>query len=150
MRKCGECQACCVTFKVPELNKAEGVPCKNLCEAGCGIHKTRPNVCRVYQCMWLQGVMGQKDQPNLSGVIFSLSPDRNALLQRTGIRLIVAMEAWPESFETDSAKALIAKVARNNLVAMKVSNKRVLVGPEKMIEMAYPVLEELTTTESQT
>ena len=44
---------CCKIFVVPELDKPAGQWCRHFAKgAGCTIHTTRPNLCRVYQCTW--------------------------------------------------------------------------------------------------
>lgn len=144
MRQCGECKACCVSFRVPELEKPENVPCKHLCEIGCGIHATRPQVCRGYECLWLQGALGEGMRPDKSGLILSLAEAGNELERTTGIALIVAMEVTPGSSQSELAKALIEKLSRVRLVVLKIGDKRTLYGPADLVELAYPLLERLT------
>lgn len=52
--RCGTCRVCCISLSIddPKLSKAEGVPCSNLCDDGCGIYESRPNACRKYVCQW--------------------------------------------------------------------------------------------------
>jgi len=56
-RECGACTACCRELPIndPELKKAPGILCVYCVEdKGCGIHETRPQVCRVWFCGWRQ------------------------------------------------------------------------------------------------
>jgi len=70
--RCGSCDACCTALGIDEdqLKKKEGVPCEHLCGAGCGIYRTRPNVCRSFECNWLE----------LEGTEESYRPDNSGLL----------------------------------------------------------------------
>lgn len=55
MRECGECQECCTQVGVADLDKAPGERCINQCDMGCAIYPKRPNSCRAFECLWLQG-----------------------------------------------------------------------------------------------
>ncbi len=52
---CGTCTLCCKTMKVHELGKAAHVWCAH-CKIGqgCDTYETRPESCRIYDCLWLQ------------------------------------------------------------------------------------------------
>ena len=52
---CDTCTLCCKTMKVHELDKAAHRWCRhcNIGE-GCAIYETRPESCRIYDCLWLQ------------------------------------------------------------------------------------------------
>ena len=67
-RPCGACTACCTRFDIPNLHK-DGEPCPKLAAVGCGIHPTRPDVCRSYQCSWSLGFGREEDRPDRIGVI---------------------------------------------------------------------------------
>jgi hypothetical protein len=53
-RACGTCTLCCKVVAVTELAKAAGEWCKH-CRPGrgCGIHASRPFVCRGAYCEWM-------------------------------------------------------------------------------------------------
>lgn len=59
---CGECNACCRAFNIPELKKPAGKWCEH-CVIGksCEIYPTRPQVCKEFECLWLQS---QRRSPN--------------------------------------------------------------------------------------
>jgi len=76
VRICGECTACCKSVALPEFNKATNEPCEHLRE-GCGIHETRPESCRAFQCAWLSKMTGFKDEsmrPDRCGVVAAVGP----------------------------------------------------------------------------
>jgi hypothetical protein len=75
MRQCGECTACCTALAVQELDKPRYRPCQHLGEAGCGAYQSRPGSCRDYQCLWLQGFLGDEDRPDRLGVIVTVTRD---------------------------------------------------------------------------
>lgn len=76
-RECGPCSSCCTVLEVLSVNSPAGTPCEHqLTEGGCGIYADRPQGCRPYRCLWLEGELGEGDRPDLSGVIVDrgLSP----------------------------------------------------------------------------
>ncbi len=73
-RECGTCQACCTAEGVHELRKPPGEPCQFLCEKGCAAYETRPESCRRFRCLWLQGVFEDGARPDGLGVVFSMTP----------------------------------------------------------------------------
>ena len=72
-RECGECNACCVWLKGDAYGHefGGGKPCRFL-EGNCSIYETRPEVCRRFQCAWLQGLLGDGMRPDRSGVLVSV------------------------------------------------------------------------------
>lgn len=69
MNKCDGCTVCCDVFSVPELEKPVNSPCQNCTDSGCGIHKSRPNVCRDFQCAYIMGDWKIELRPDNCGVI---------------------------------------------------------------------------------
>jgi Fe-S-cluster containining protein len=55
MHNCDGCTACCKVLKIRELDKPAHAWCQH-CQIGkgCGIYETRPESCRIYECIWLQ------------------------------------------------------------------------------------------------
>ena len=51
-RPCAGCDLCCRLLDMPELDKPAGQVCRHQVKGGCGIHATRPNACRKFQCQW--------------------------------------------------------------------------------------------------
>lgn len=53
-RACGTCGLCCKVVSIAELGKPAGEWCRHcLPGRGCGIHATRPYVCRGSYCEWM-------------------------------------------------------------------------------------------------
>lgn len=107
MHSCDGCTACCKTMKIRELNKPAHTWCQH-CRigVGCGIYATRPESCRVYECVWLQSQRGGRPlalelRPDKSRVVMGVtnqgddlvlyvSPDRPDAWKRGGIAKFVA------------------------------------------------------------
>jgi hypothetical protein len=72
-RECGACSLCCTGLRVDPLRKLGGVPCARLGErGGCSIHANRPDACRAYRCLWLQGSFEEADRPDKLGAVIDL------------------------------------------------------------------------------
>ena len=72
-RECGECNACCVWLKGDAYGHefGNGEACKFL-NQNCSIYETRPEVCKRYQCAWLQGLFPENLRPDKSKVLISV------------------------------------------------------------------------------
>jgi len=106
-RSCGECTLCCTLLRVDELRKLGGTPCVHLRRApdapGCGIHATRPGICRAYSCLWLSGGLDEADRPDRLGAVLDLVSEGH--LTRLRVH-----EAAPGAYEASAR--LQAVVAR--------------------------------------
>jgi len=107
MHSCGGCTACCKVMKVRELDKPANTWCRHCTiGVGCGIYATRPESCRVYECVWLQSQRGGRPlplelRPDTSRVVMGVtnqgddlvlyvSPDRPDAWKRGGTGKFVA------------------------------------------------------------
>ena len=75
MNNCGDCNECCIVFKIEDLNKEIHTPCEHLCEKGCGIYETRPDACRKFQCLYLISDWDESLRPDKSGIMIGHFPD---------------------------------------------------------------------------
>lgn len=83
---CADCDGCCRVFEIKTdatvdrigLDKAFGIPCKYIGPTpvghGCTVYQDRPDVCRNYVCLWLEGerlnaTLGEALRPNVSKVV---------------------------------------------------------------------------------
>lgn len=79
-RQCGECCACCVLPRIPDLHKPGYSPCTYLATCGpvmggqCNAYDYRPDVCRDYQCLWRMGCVDgdTRRRPDQLGLMFSV------------------------------------------------------------------------------
>jgi hypothetical protein len=103
---CGTCTLCCKTMKVHELDKAAHIWCRH-CRIGkgCEIYETRPESCRIYDCLWLQTQrldrpMAAELRPDHSrvvagttnggdDVVLYLDPDRPDAWQRPAMQTFI-------------------------------------------------------------
>jgi hypothetical protein len=81
-RSCGSCTLCCKLFPVPELSKPSGRWCQHIAQGkGCGIHETRPPVCRSFWCQWIENdALGPEWKPEVSKFVLSIYPGSNSLV----------------------------------------------------------------------
>lgn len=53
-KSCGECGLCCKLMGVGALDKPPGRWCRHFGKrTGCAIYPSRPDDCRVFNCLWL-------------------------------------------------------------------------------------------------
>ena len=110
-RSCGACSLCCTLLRVDEIGKLGGRPCPQQRiddpRGGCGIHATRPGVCRAYSCLWLRGSLDEDDRPDRLGAVLDLLTEgetsrlvvheaRSGVLERSA-RLQEIVEAWRQT-----------------------------------------------------
>ena len=109
-RRCGPCSLCCTVLRVDELGKLAGTPCSQLrSEGGCGIHASRPGICRAYRCAWLEGRFRDADRPDRLGALVDFAP------RGAGLELVI-VEAHPGAFESSPRLREIAEDHRENMV----------------------------------
>lgn len=108
-RECGPCSLCCSVLRVDELKKLGGVRCPHQLDAGgCGIHPSRPKICRAYRCLWLQGGLQDGDRPDKLGAIV------NILSQVAQPRLSI-QEAAPGAWDRSPRLRAIADRYRESI-----------------------------------
>ena len=84
----------------PSLDKPDWTRCPHQCAVGCGIHAERPEECREFDCLWLEGHGPEGDRPDLSGVIAWSSGDTGAHLFETRAGVVASpagracLERW--------------------------------------------------------
>jgi hypothetical protein len=68
-------------FPVPELDKPAGRWCRHIAQGrGCGIHGTRPPVCRAFWCQWIENAdLGSEWKPEIAKFVLSIYPGSNSL-----------------------------------------------------------------------
>jgi len=74
-RACGDCVACCEVLNIDtaEMVKPANQMCMHCTGKGCGIHETRPEVCRTWDCVWRRiESMPPETRPDRLGVLFTI------------------------------------------------------------------------------
>lgn len=127
-RACGACSLCCIALRVDELGKLAGEPCPKLSpEGGCSIHATRPEVCRAYQCHWLDGGLEEGDRPDRLGGIVDFAPG--------GLSMHLAVvEATPGAFDASPRLQAIAEAHRDAL-DVRVSDTRDVLDADRPVRV---------------
>ena len=89
MRECGDCVACCVYYRISEIDKKGMQPCSHLniekppkniayytgnskC-GNCKVYDIKPNVCTEFDCLWKLGHGSEEDRPDKSLILFDRS-----------------------------------------------------------------------------
>jgi hypothetical protein len=69
-RECGNCNLCCKLLGISEIKKPPGQWCGHVkCGKGCAIYDNRPQSCRDFDCLWLQGAWPKALKPNKTKVV---------------------------------------------------------------------------------
>jgi Fe-S-cluster containining protein len=112
-RECGECVACCRSLKVDtaEFSKPAGVPCPHNTGSRCGIHSSRPDICRTWFCAWRRiAAMPEAARPDRSGILAFLGFNRQPRNCLEGV-YIVAQASDDEAFDTAIGRAITADLS---------------------------------------
>ena len=135
-RVCGACSLCCTLLRVDELGKPGGTPCRHQRSArpGCGIHATRPSICRAYRCLWLQGSLEQQDRPDRLGAVLDLRPVGESL------RLEVKL-AEPGGFDASPRLRAIAERYRGSM-PVRITDLAAPLDPDAPFRVLLPDGEE--------
>lgn len=75
-RACGTCTMCCKVYLIEDLAKPAGKWCAHCAiGSGCRIYDTRPQQCRAFDCVWVQGEdLPASWKPELCKIVFSVWP----------------------------------------------------------------------------
>lgn len=126
MRECGECDVCCrgfLTVQVNEIKVELNNPCPHVCN-GCGIHDTRPEVCRAFQCAWKIEGWDDDQQPHKSGVITQHR-------RHNGKVLLLSSPTYEEIIPKDSFKYILDRCNDKDyglVTSRRVANGSMLFG----------------------
>lgn len=105
-RVCGDCTICCRFFGVPEIAKPVGSWCAHCTSAGCGIHSTRPQSCRNFECFWLMDDgFPEAFRPDRCGIVMSFNGDDHESV------LLTVDPDRPDALVTPEGAALLRAVS---------------------------------------
>jgi hypothetical protein len=119
MHNCDGCTVCCKALKIRELDKPAHTWCQH-CQigVGCGGYETRPESCRVYECIWLQ--TQQLSRP----IALALRPDKSRVVIGTTNHgedmIFYVTPERPDAWSRGEFKQLVAEM-RSRGVKMSVS-----------------------------
>ncbi|UDL94681.1 YkgJ family cysteine cluster protein [Lichenihabitans sp. PAMC28606] len=134
-RECGTCTMCCKVFRIPEVDKVAGQWCKFVVQGrGCGIHATRPDVCRTFYCHYLRNpTLGPEWKPERAKFVL--------YTEMGGKRLVVAADpAAPSAWRNAPYYALfkrmaLAGVARNHQILVFNGLRATAVLPDRDVDL---------------
>ncbi len=135
-RSCGDCDLCCTLLRVDELRKLGGAPCRHQRSAppGCGIHPTRPAVCRAYRCLWLGGALDEPDRPDRLGAVLDVVASGAAVELRVH-------EASPGVFDRSPRLREIAERYRASM-PVRISHSGDVLDEGRVVRVLHPGGEE--------
>ena len=134
-RECGGCSLCCVVLRVDELGKLGGVPCAKLRpRGGCGIHATRPGICRAYRCLWLRGGLPDADRPDSLGAVLDVTSE-------AGAPFLAIREASAGAFARTPRLREIADEFRRSM-PVRITSAEDVLDPDRPYRMLLPGGEE--------
>jgi len=125
-RECGSCTLCCKLLGIKELKKPAGVWC-NLVQigTGCGQYETRPQSCRDFSCLWLQGVLPLELKPSEVRAVFSMTTD-NA-------KIVVFVDpGYPDAPKTGELGRTLHRISTKVPVIVICGDKRKMLLPQGM------------------
>ncbi len=131
LRACGTCTLCCKLFPVPELDKPAGKWCPHIAQgAGCGIHATRPDVCRAFFCQWIENHdLGPEWKPERSKFVLSIYPGSNSLAVTVDPG---APQAWKqEPYYRNLRRWAAAALAQGDQVLVFVGDQATAILPDR-------------------
>ena len=148
-RRCGSCSLCCKVVSIPELSKPAGKWCQH-CKPGngCGIHLTRPVVCRGAYCEWMIS----------QGLGLEWKPDKTkfVLFKTNGGRRLTAHvdpgnpDAWRRSPFYENLKAWAKEAAQKSpmhLVDVMIGDHAIVILPDRDVEIGVIPADETITLE---
>lgn len=147
VRDCDGCTLCCKVMNVPELEKPAGAWCRHCTiGAGCGIHETRPDVCRRYFCMWTtNGNLGPEWKP--SEAKFVISPEAD------GSRISIYVDtqrpdAWKrEPFLSHFRRWAELGLQQGGQVVVFISRQALVILPDRVVDLGHTEPDDLILTQ---
>ena len=107
-RTCGACRGCCLPWAVPEVGKLDAAWCpKSTPGDGCTIYATRPDACKKFACVWLNGKGEESDRPDVLGVMMDFED------VRLGSKTVCVFHLW-ELEKNAMDKQRVRQIARAN------------------------------------
>ncbi|HWA92349.1 MAG TPA: hypothetical protein VG889_20090 [Rhizomicrobium sp.] len=142
-RGCDGCTLCCKVLAAEPLGKPMNRWCVHCVPgAGCGIHATRPPVCRNYQCGWtIDAALGEEWRPTTAHIVITYDLDGRRLNAN-------ADEDFPDAWQREpyysQLKAWAASaMPRGGQVMAYVGNRAFAILPDRHVELGILAPEDL-------
>jgi hypothetical protein len=81
-RQCGPCSLCCHSMGVPTIGKAPDERCAHLRQQRCAVYAERPQECRDFACLWLQGALPNALRPDKIKAVAYMNNSGNIVVFR--------------------------------------------------------------------
>jgi hypothetical protein len=136
-RSCGTCSLCCKVVSIPIFGKAAGQWCSHAKPGkGCGIHATRPFVCRGFYCHWmLTPGLGPEWKPDVAKFLIST---RNNGMRITAHVDKATPHAWRREPYYSTFKAWAVKAAAQrpymHLIDVMIGEQLTVILPDRDVE----------------
>lgn len=125
-RVCGDCQACCYAPRLDEMKKPSFTRCRNQGEGECTDYDNRPDLCRKFECLWLQGHWEENDRPDKSGMMLTC---RDHEKYGPWVSLHVVSD---EALQSKSNKEILIDLVKKTVVIeMQPRSMRMIGGPKE-------------------
>jgi len=144
-RSCGNCSLCCKVVSVAEFNKPAGKWCQ-YCRpgGGCGIHASRPFVCRGTYCEWMIAKgLGEEWKPERSKFVLFKGNGGTRLTAHVDPGYPAAWRASPyyDNFKIWAAEGI--KKDPMHIVGVMVGERITVVLPDRDVEVGLLAPDEL-------
>ncbi len=102
-RECGDCAMCCHLLSIDSIQVPADTRCPHQTATSCTIYADRPDECRDFECLWLQGHVPWNLKPmNVRAVLYgvTVNGDRGTEVpmivvhQRPGAKLQARLKRW--------------------------------------------------------
>jgi Fe-S-cluster containining protein len=125
VRECGSCTMCCKTMSVWEIEKPNNVWCRHVRNySSCAIYETRPNSCRIFNCLWLRGVGSEAMRPDRSRVVMVEAADSDAPEGPKGFAAILD-PTRPLAWQEPSMRAFLEQIRdRYGAIGMALGSRK--------------------------
>lgn len=137
-RSCGTCSVCCKVVSIPELAKPAGAWCQHCSPGrGCGIHATRPYVCRGSYCEWMISKgLGPEWKPDRAKFALFVTNDGRRLTAHVDPGSPSAWRRSPyyENFK-QWAREGIARSPDMHLVDVMIAERCIVVLPDREVDL---------------
>jgi hypothetical protein len=153
-RTCGTCSLCCKVVSITELAKPAGVWCGHFLPGkGCGIHATRPFVCRGAYCEWMIAKgLGPEWKPERAKFALFVTNGGRRLTAHVDPGSPAAWRRSPyyENFKQWSREG-IAKAPEMHLVDVMIGERCTVVLPDREVDLGIvSAQEEITLVKTVT
>ena len=125
MMECGECTVCCTLSVVDELNKKAWERCFNCIGNGCSIYGKHPQVCKDFECAYLQGGNNIELRPDKCGVMFWKKSERifcGAMMPGVPITDVVLKQI--ASFKNQGYSLVLLKIGEKPYIELSEGHNR--------------------------